>query len=48
MARLARAATPFIVIGIAFLALGMSGRRAFLYVGVVFMIVGILRARRAR
>ena len=48
MARLARAATRFIVIGITFLALGMTVRRAFLYVGVVFMIIGILAIKGKR
>jgi hypothetical protein len=44
----ARRATPFIVLGIAFLALGMSGRHTFLYVGIAFMIIGIVATRRAR
>jgi len=42
-----RAALPFLVIGIAFLALGAGGRRPFVAIGLVFVVIGIIRARRA-
>ena len=48
MTPLARRAAPFIVIGIAFLAVGLSGKPAFVYIGVVFMLIGIIRGRGAR
>ena len=40
---------PFLVMGIAFIALGISGQRTFLYVGVVFLLIGmawLVRNRR--
>ncbi|HVG30070.1 MAG TPA: hypothetical protein VM864_10255 [Pyrinomonadaceae bacterium] len=48
MTPLARRAAPFIVIGIAFLAIGLSGNRAFIYAGIVFMLIGVIRGRRTR
>jgi hypothetical protein len=48
MTPLARRAAPFIAIGIAFLAIGLSGNRTFIYVGIVFMLIGIIRGRGAR
>ncbi|HEX8162063.1 MAG TPA: hypothetical protein VF538_09335 [Pyrinomonadaceae bacterium] len=41
-------AAPFVAPGIAFLAIGLSGSRAFIYVGIVFMLIGIIRGRGAR
>jgi hypothetical protein len=41
-----RAAGPFLAIGIAFLALGATGRRPFLALGLTFIIIAIIRARR--
>jgi hypothetical protein len=41
-----RAAVPFLAIGIAFLALGATGRRAFFALGLVFLVLGILGAVR--
>ena len=43
------AGVPFLAIGIAFIALGISGQRAFLAIGVAFLAVGaalIFRQRR--
>jgi hypothetical protein len=37
---------PFIAIGTAFLGIGLSGQRAFIYVGIVFLILGIVLLRR--
>jgi hypothetical protein len=45
-----KAGIPFLVIGIAFLALGISGQKAFIAIGIVFMAIGgalLARARRA-
>jgi hypothetical protein len=41
----------FLIIGVAFLALGASGRRAFLGIGVAFFAIGVAflaRERRGR
>lgn len=40
---------PFLVIGIAFIALGISGQRAFIAIGVAFLALGaalLFRQRR--
>jgi hypothetical protein len=39
---------PFIALGTAFLGFGLAGKRTFLYVGVVFLIIGIVLLRRTR
>ena len=41
MARLSRRALPFITLGTAFIGLGLTGRRMFLYLGIVFLALGI-------
>lgn len=33
----------FLTLGIAFLAIGLTGRRTFTFLGLVFLVVGILR-----
>ena len=33
----------FLVLAIAFIALGISGNRTFLYIGIAFLFVGFLR-----
>jgi hypothetical protein len=38
---------PFIGMGIAFIAISFSGQRAFLPIGVVFLILGLVLIRRA-
>lgn len=38
----------FLTLGIAFIAIGLSGQRAFIYIGLVFLIIAFLRWRRAR
>ena len=41
---------PFLVIGIACITLGISGQKAFIAIGIVFMAIGaamIARQRRA-
>ena len=45
-----KAGLPFLVIGMAFIALGISGQKAFIGIGVVFLAVGtamLARQRRA-
>lgn len=45
-----KAGLPFLVIGIAFIALGISGQKAFIAIGIVFLAIGgalMARARRA-
>ncbi len=45
----AKAGIPFLVIGIAFIALGISGQKAFIAIGIVFMALGAaLLARQKR
>ncbi len=44
--RVGRAGYPFIAIGIAFLAIGFSTRRAFMVIGAAFLILGIITLRR--
>ena len=39
---------PFIMLGIVFIALGISGQRTFIPIGVVFLIVGVVLLRRRR
>ncbi|HEX8632735.1 MAG TPA: hypothetical protein VF703_01135 [Pyrinomonadaceae bacterium] len=40
---------PFIAIGTAFLGIGIAGQRTFLYVGIAFLIIGlILLTRKTR
>ena len=40
----------FLVLAIAFITLGISGNRTFIYVGIAFLFAGVLRllARRQR
>jgi hypothetical protein len=33
----------FLTLALAFIALGISGQRTFLYIGIVFLVIGILR-----
>jgi hypothetical protein len=41
MARLSRRAIPFVALGTAFLGIGATGQRVFLYVGVVFLALAV-------
>lgn len=43
-------AIVFMVLAIAFIAIGLSGQRTFIYVGIAFLVVAILRwlPRRTR
>lgn len=42
------AAMGFLILAIAFIAIGLRGRRTFLFVGVAFLVVALLRWRRGR
>jgi hypothetical protein len=46
MSRIGRSGYPFVAIGIAFLAIGISGRKAFLAIGLAFLVIGFLTLRR--
>lgn len=39
---------PFMVIGIAFIVLGINGKKAFLAIGIVFLILGLGATRSKR
>lgn len=44
-----KAGLPFLVIGIAFIALGISGQKAFIAIGIAFLAIGaVLIARQRR
>ena len=38
---------PFIALGVAFMAIGITGRTTFFILGLVFIILGIALMRRA-
>ena len=42
------AAMVFLILAIAFITIGLSGRRTFLFIGVAFLVVALLRWRRQR
>jgi hypothetical protein len=46
MKRIARIGYPFIAIGVAFIAIGASGRRAFLAIGAAFLVLGFITLKR--
>ena len=37
---------PFIALGTAFLGIGIVSQRTFLYVGIVFLIIGMILLKR--
>lgn len=41
-------ALVFLVLAIAFITIGLSGRRTFIFVGIAFLVVALLRWLRAR
>ena len=41
-----KAYIAFLGLGIAFVAIGLSGQRAFIYIGIVFLVIAFLRWRR--
>jgi hypothetical protein len=44
--RISRAGYPFVAIGIAFMAIGISGKRAFIAIGLAFLVIGFITLRR--
>jgi hypothetical protein len=38
-------AVAFLALGIAFLAIGINGHKTFIYIGIVFMIIALVRWR---
>jgi len=38
----------FLILAIAFIAIGLSGSRSFIFVGIAFLVVALLRWRRGR
>jgi hypothetical protein len=46
MSKIGRAGYPFVAIGIAFMAIGISGNRAFIAIGLAFLAIGIGTLRR--
>jgi hypothetical protein len=43
-----RAVFPFIALGLAFVALGVTSNRVFLYVGIVFVVIALATFARGR
>lgn len=43
-----KSSIAFLALAIAFIAIGISGQRAFIYVGIVFLVIALLRWRRRR
>jgi hypothetical protein len=46
MSRIGRAGYPFVAIGIAFMAIGISGKKAFIAIGLAFLVIGFVTLRR--
>lgn len=42
MRRVITAAVPFLGVGAAFTAVGLSGQRAFLAIGIAFLVLGVV------
>jgi hypothetical protein len=36
----------FLILAIAFIAIGIRGPRTFIYVGIAFLVIALLRSRR--
>jgi hypothetical protein len=43
-----RAAIPFLTIGVALIAIGISGNRTFMYAGLPFLVLGFVLLMRSR
>lgn len=39
---------PFLALAIAFIAIGATGQRTFIYVGIVFFVLAIVMMRKRR
>lgn len=38
---------PFFALGIAFIAIGATGQRTFIYVGIVFLVLALVLMRKS-
>ena len=38
---------PFLALGIAFIVIGVTGQRTFIYVGLVFFVLALVMMRKA-
>ena len=43
-----QAAYPFLAVGIALMAIGASGNRTFVYVGIAFIVIALVTLLRGR
>jgi len=39
---------PFLALAIAFIAIGVTGQRTFIYIGIVFLILALVMFRKRR
>jgi LPXTG-motif cell wall-anchored protein len=39
---------PFLALAIAFIAIGVTGQRTFIYIGIVFLILALVMLRKRR
>ena len=39
---------PFLVLGIAFIALGATGQRVFIFLGIAFLVIALVMMRKRR
>ena len=39
---------PFLALAIAFIAIGITGQRVFIYLGIVFLVISVSMIRRRR
>ena len=39
---------PFLALAIAFIAIGVTGQRTFIYIGIVFVILALVMLRKRR
>lgn len=39
---------PFLVLAVAFIAIGAAGQRTFLYVGIAFLVLALVMMRKRR
>ena len=39
---------PFLALAIAFIAIGVTGQRTFVYIGIVFLILALVMLRKRR